>query len=256
MEPGSSQPAAKIRDSTEASSSLLHEEIVAPLEVERYSGTVVSGLLNLTQTILGAGILAMPSAVANVGVIFGSVLILVSASASAFGLYLLCLLAQNSGRNASFYSFSKVTWPKLSVFFDLAIAIKCFGVSVSYLVICRDLLPQAVLGLFPALNTDSSIFTFRIFWVSVCMWIVSPLAFSKTLSSLKYVSAFALSFVFYLTLLVVYFYADAPSSTIPRDIKLAHVDTHFFLHLPIFVFAFTCHQNVNSLFIIQDICNS
>lgn len=186
----------------------------------------------------------MPSAIANVGVVLGSVLILTSASASAFGLYLLSLLAQKSGRNSSFFSCSKMTWPNLAMFFDIAIAIKCFGVSVSYLVICRDLLPQVVLGLFPGMGSDS-IYTSRIFWVSICMWIISPFAFAKRLSSLKYVSALALCFVVYLAFVVVYFYSVAPTSTRPPDIRLAHVDSHFFLYLPIFVFAFTCHQNVN-----------
>jgi amino acid permease len=144
-EPHNKHSIAKRRESGEVSSSLLQDEIVVPVGdagAQRYSGTWVSGILNLTQNILGAGILAMPSALANVGIVFGSALIIVSAVASAFGLYLLSLLAQNFGRKASFFSCSKITWPSLSIFFDLAIAIKCFGVSVSYLVICRDLLPQ------------------------------------------------------------------------------------------------------------------
>lgn len=242
-------PVLTRRDSPEASSSLLRDEGFGSLDnVTRdpsHSGTSISGILNLSQTILGAGILAMPSAVANVGVVFGSVLILVSAGAAAFGLYLLSLLAQNSRRNASFFSCSKMTWPNLAMFFDLAIAIKCFGVSVSYLVICRDLLPQVVLGFFPSTRVGSSLFTSRIFWVSICMWIISPLAFARKLSSLKYVSAFALSFVFFLTFMVTYFYSVAPSSTRPPEIRLIHVDSQFFLYLPIFVFAFTCHQNVS-----------
>jgi amino acid permease len=116
-------------------------------------------------------------------------------------------------------------------------------------VILISIILRVVSGLFPSIGADSSIFTSRVFWVSVCMWIVSPFAFAKTLSSLKYVSAFALSFVFYLALLVVYFYVETPTSTRPPDIRLAHIDSHFFLNLPIFVFAFTCHQNVNFLLI-------
>ena len=211
------------------------------------NGNLLSGILNLTQTILGAGILAMPLAIANVGVVLGSILILSSAAASAFALYLLCLLAQSSGRNSSFFACSKMTWPDLAVFFDIAIAIKCFGVSVSYLVICRDLLPQVVMGLFPNVGMDS-LFASKLLWVSICMWIISPFAFAKRLSSLKYVSALALGFVCYLAVLVVYFYALTPSSTRPREIRWVHVDSQFFMYLPIFVFAFTCHQNVINLF--------
>lgn len=66
-----------------------------------------------------------------------------AALTSGLGLYFLARCADKvGGRNASFSSLSKLTWPKLGIFFDLAIAIKCFGVAVSYLIIMGDLMPQ------------------------------------------------------------------------------------------------------------------
>lgn len=62
---------------------------------------------------------------------------------SALGLYFLSQCAEKvGGRNTSFASLSKLTWPRLGVFFDIAIAVKCFGVAVSYLIIIGDLMPQ------------------------------------------------------------------------------------------------------------------
>ncbi|EIE75899.1 hypothetical protein RO3G_00603 [Rhizopus delemar RA 99-880] len=64
-------------------------------------------------------------------------------SASGIGLYFLSrCAARTEGRQASFFAISKLTWPKVAVLFDLAIAIKCFGVAVSYLIIIGDLMPQ------------------------------------------------------------------------------------------------------------------
>jgi amino acid permease len=56
---------------------------------------------------------------------------LFSGSVAAFGLYLLSLCArQTSHRKSSFFAVAELTFPSAAVFFDAAIAIKCFGVSI------------------------------------------------------------------------------------------------------------------------------
>lgn len=71
------------------------------------------------------------------------ILILYAGCTSGLGLYFLARCADKvGGRNASFSSLSRLTWPKLGIFFDTAIAIKCFGVAISYLIIIGDLMPQ------------------------------------------------------------------------------------------------------------------
>lgn len=68
---------------------------------------------------------------------------MLSAAASGMGLFFLSQCASRTdGRHASFFAISKLTWPGMAIFFDLAIAIKCFGVAVSYLIIIGDLMPQ------------------------------------------------------------------------------------------------------------------
>lgn len=77
------------------------------------------------------------------GLLPGILVIMLSGIASSMGLYFLSRsAARTEGRHASFFAISKLTWPNLAVFFDLAIAIKCFGVAVSYLIIIGDLMPQ------------------------------------------------------------------------------------------------------------------
>jgi amino acid permease len=54
-----------------------------------------------------------------------------SGGVAAFGLYLLSLCAQYTPRRrASFFAVAQLTFPSAAVFFDAAIAIKCFGVSI------------------------------------------------------------------------------------------------------------------------------
>jgi amino acid permease len=70
---------------------------------------------------------------ASAGMIPGMITCIFSGSVAAFGLYLLSLCAtQTPHRRASFFAVAQLTFPKAAVFFDAAIAIKCFGVSIRY----------------------------------------------------------------------------------------------------------------------------
>ena len=56
---------------------------------------------------------------------------LFSGAVAGFGLYLLSLCAVKAPhRRASFFAVAELTFPRAAVFFDAAIAIKCFGVSI------------------------------------------------------------------------------------------------------------------------------
>ena len=105
------------------------------------SAGIPSSMINILNTILGAGLLAMPHAVDTLGLLLAVFVILLSGSASAFGLYLLAVCGSLVGRSSSFQSVANITYPKAGLFFEIAVAIKCFGVAVSYLVIIGDLVP-------------------------------------------------------------------------------------------------------------------
>ena len=147
-------------------------------------GTQISSIINLTNTILGSGMLALPSALAATGLVEGLCLILFCASASAFGLYLLSRVASQLGRKASFFNCASITYPSFAIFFDVAIAIKCFGVSISYLVIFGGLLPEIVNAIAPS-TSITSVFRTRELWITVGILMVVPFCFMRNLDSLK-----------------------------------------------------------------------
>jgi amino acid permease len=166
---------------------------------------------------------------------------------SGAGLYLLSLAAKQVGhRSTSFFSVSQITYPQASLYVDLAIAIKCFGVSISYLIIIGDLMPQ-VLAYFSV--PEASIFMSRKTWITLFMTCIIPLSFLKKLDSLRYTSSVALGSVFYV-LMVVIFNMFNTSIEFPdwSEIRFLHFDMNFFSILPVFVFGFTCHQNIFSIF--------
>ncbi|KAI8138899.1 transmembrane amino acid transporter protein-domain-containing protein [Fennellomyces sp. T-0311] len=209
-----------------------------------------SGIVSLLNTILGTGMLAMPAAVATVGLLPGILLTLVSGIASGTGLYFLSESAGRvNGRHASFFAVSQLTYPGAAVWFDAAIAIKCFGVAVSYLIIMGDVLPQVVMS-FDSSVPDDSLLLDRRLWITVVMFgILVPLSFMRTLDAFRHVSALAILAVVYLCAIVVYYYFLAPDfhKPPPEDIELVHWTTGIFGKLPVFIFGFTCHQNLFSV---------
>jgi amino acid permease len=184
--------------------------------------------------------------VASVGLIFGILMIIYAGLASVLGLYFLSrAAARTEGRHSSFFAVSKLTYPSAAVFFDLAIAIKCFGVGTSYLIIIGELMPQVIAASAGSLREDWSLLLDRRFWITVFMLVIIPLAFLKKLDSLKYTSLIALVAIVYLIVIVVYYFVNPDYSPPPSDkMHYFRFSAKFFTHLPIFVFAFTCHQNV------------
>ncbi|KAJ3382628.1 hypothetical protein HDU92_004660 [Lobulomyces angularis] len=187
----------------------------------------------------------------RVGLGLGSLLVLLAATMSAFGLKLLsksAILLNN--RNTSFYEISKVTYANAAVVLDAAVAIKCFGVSISYLVVIGDLMPEITKTVFP--SAVDSLYSDKNFWITIGILLISPISFFKKLDSLKYTSTLALVAVFYLVSIVVGFALIWPEG-MPKSgwMKFENIVWFRFGNGmevaklgPVFVFAFTCHQNI------------
>ncbi|KAJ1963657.1 hypothetical protein GGI12_001917 [Dipsacomyces acuminosporus] len=215
-------------------------------DVEEPTGTILSSSVNLANTILGSGMLSMPNAMASLGLVLGSAVIFFSACASGLGLYLLSRCARRTvGRDSSFFAVSKLTYPKAAVFFDAAIAVKCFGVSISYLIIFGDLMPEIA----EALGIHTQLLLSRGFWITFAIIALAPLAFQRRLDALKYTSFTALLAVVYLFVVVAIYYFTPTRIPLPKgDVVMFKWSKEFFTHLPVFVFAFTCHQNIFSVY--------
>ena len=210
------------------------------------TASIKSGTINLLNTIVGAGILAMPFGLKSNGLLFGCLLIVWSSLTSSFGLYLQNKVAKYTQQQeaVSYFSLAQLTYPQLSIIFDSAIAIKCFGVGVSYLVVIGDLMPKIMESLHVS---PDSVLMARNLWISVFMvCIVIPFSYLKKLDSLKYTSIVALFSVVYLICLVI-------SHFVARDIPVESIQVDWvgpvsvkstLASFPIFVFAYTCHQNM------------
>jgi amino acid permease len=120
--------------------------------------------------VIGAGTLAMPASISHMGMLLGVMVIVWSALTAAFGLYLQTRCARYLDRGtASFFSLSQITYPNAAVLFDAAIAIKCFGVGVSYLIIIGDLMPGVIRGFSETAGASLPFLMDRHFWITAFM---------------------------------------------------------------------------------------
>ncbi|CUS07376.1 unnamed protein product [Tuber aestivum] len=217
-----------------------------------------SSVVNLLNTIVGAGVLAMPHAMSQFGITLGIFVILFSGFMSGFGLYLQTRCAKYIDRGAaSFFTLSQLTFPNAAVVFDLAIAIKCFGVAISYLIIIGDLMPQVVLGFSQnAGNVDCLVD--RHFWITGYMQapsqtqprlVIIPLSFLRRLDSLKYTSFVALVSIGYLIIIVLAHFLRGDTLGGRGGVRLITWagPIEALSSFPVIVFAYTCHQNMFSI---------
>ncbi|QLQ77972.1 hypothetical protein HG537_0A02190 [Torulaspora globosa] len=156
------------------------------------TGTAVSSTINLVKTILGAGLLAIPFAFRSDGVVVGTLLTLLAAVTSGFGLFILSKSSKTliNPRNSSFFTLCMLTYPLLAPLFDLAMIVQCFGVGLSYLVLIGDLFPRLFGG-------EAN------FWILMSALVTVPLCCLKKLDNLRYSSILGLFALAYLSLLVV-----------------------------------------------------
>lgn len=112
----------------------------------------------------------MPSALSKMGIFLGIFVVMWAGMTAGFGLYLQTRCARYVDRGqVSFAALSQLTYPNLSIIFDAAIAIKCFGVGVSYLIIIGDLMPGVVQGFAPNAG-EVAFLVDRQFWITAFMY--------------------------------------------------------------------------------------
>jgi amino acid permease len=258
------------------------------------TASLASCSVHLLNTLAGTGMLGLPSAYSSSGFVVGTILLIFAAFFSALGLHLLVVSAatvqarnrnSSSSPSASFYSVATAAMPEFAVGIDLAIAIKCFGVSIGYFITVGDCMTDAFRYILRNIKPDSetiaqeieeAVFSDRHFWIVCAFIMVLPISFFKSLDKLKFTSTLSLVLIYAMAICIVlyaegvfdpclkYYYAaiegdDATrivTSFIDRvapnlDLESCQGSTFMvttfestLANLSIFIFSFTCHQNI------------
>jgi len=194
--------------------------------------------VNLLKTSIGSGVLSFPYLFKTYGILPAIVLTLLTGSLATTGLVLLTICSQGIGRSADLSKLANQCFPYARIFVDLAVFLKCFGVSLSYIIITRQLLPSILQSTSsPGFLTSPPVTLF------IFLGLIGPFSYFTRLDRLKYTSFVG---VFSIILVII----AAAVRLITTDVShtktylLAPPSSDWLVGLGKFVFSFTCHQNI------------
>lgn len=204
--------------------------------------TFGAAYVNLLKTSIGSGVLSFPYLFKTYGVILAVLLTLITGFFATMGLLLLTLCSQVIGRNADFGKLANRTIPLARAFVDLSVFLKCFGVSLSYVIITGDLLPLITSNTIPS----DSIFASPPVMLFIFILFVAPFTYFSKVDKLKYTSFLGVFSILLVILAAALRYANT-EITHSGIILLAPFSINWITGLGKFIFSFTCHQNLFSV---------
>lgn len=198
---------------------------------------ILSGYVNLLKTAMGSGIISFPFLFKTYGTGVSIALTCFFGIFTFIGLNIL----NNCSKKIAEPNLSTLTTyslPSASKLVTTAIFIKCLGVSISYLVVVRELLPN-VLGHIFLCNLDEKIV------LTVFLVVFSPICYFNKIDKLKFTSFLGLVALFFILISSLIMFGSIDTD-ISKEVPVEY-SFLWFENLSKFVFAFTCHMNFFSV---------
>ncbi|XP_042266040.1 sodium-coupled neutral amino acid transporter 3-like [Thunnus maccoyii] len=220
-------------------------------------------IFNLSNAIMGSGILGLAFAMANTGIILFLILLLSIAILSAYSIHLLLKSAGVVGIRAYEQLGNRAFGSPGKMLAGCIITIHNIGAMSSYLFIVKSELPLVIRAFLQSENTHTGEWflngNYLIIIVSVL--IILPLALMKELGYLGYTSGFSLSCMLFFLISVIYKKFDIECPLKNHDVtpidnytginstdfckpKLFTTNSETAYTIPILAFAFVCHPEV------------
>lgn len=200
-----------------------------------------SGYFNLLKTAIGSGILSYPFLFKTYGYAMVTAISVISAMFSFIGLLLYLICMTRVGPGSTFSSLAQASNLRTSLFADIAICIKCIGVSISYLIIIRQLLPLVLIYVF-----NSSIYFKPRVCLLLFLLVTSPLSYFSKISKLKYTSLCGLLCIF-IVICMSFFRFENATHVSSDVVPITSFSILWLTGIGKVVFSFTCHQNIFSV---------
>uniref|UniRef100_A0A8C7JYI4 Solute carrier family 38 member 5 n=1 Tax=Oncorhynchus kisutch TaxID=8019 RepID=A0A8C7JYI4_ONCKI len=205
-------------------------------------------IFNLSNAIMGSGILGLAYAMSNTGIVLFLILLLCIAILSAYSIHLLLRSAGVVGIRAYEQLGHRAFGQPGKVLAGSIITMHNIGAMSSYLFIVKSELPlvmQAFLGLKD--NTGEWYLDGKYLIIIVSVIIVFPLSLMRHLGYLGYTSGFSLSCMVFFLISVIYKKFNIPLSVLGEILN--HLIHGLFCFqtaytIPILAFAFVCHPEV------------
>lgn len=207
-------------------------------------GGFLSGTFNFASITLGAGVISIPSAFQEAGVLMALFYLVVVTGLTIYSIRLLAFASERTGLT-SFEALSKGLFFKWGGYFSAALMILlCFGGAVGYV--------MAVKNIFTVILADGSATPEYLRTDNGCRLIVSmvwlcfmfPLVLPKQINSLRFVSAVGVSFIVFFVICIVENSAEKISREgLPPFVRLAANGNAAVSGLGLFIFSYLCQVN-------------
>ncbi|OQR92460.1 Amino Acid/Auxin Permease (AAAP) Family [Achlya hypogyna] len=222
-------------------------------------GSVKGSMFTMTVSIVGAGVLALPYAMEQVGVLLGIGLILFGAFLAYYSLFLLVICSDASGAMSYMHLAIASSGPRLAMFVQCVICLNLLGTSVGFFVASAELILLVVqpTGALDALELTSHRDTRNALIGALCLCFVFPLSLFRSLSSLRFSSLFSILCIVFLTITVVVKYFQFVHLGWAPDFwfqwqhlpMINFAPDRVLTAVPLVVFAYTCHPNVLPIYL-------
>ncbi|KAK2463274.1 hypothetical protein APHAL10511_004929 [Amanita phalloides] len=224
-----------------------------PLDLESISakrtagGGMVDSIANMANSILGAGIIGLPYAVSQAGLVTGLLLLVILCGVTDWTIRLIVINAKLSGRHTYIdimnHCFGSSGRAAVS-FFQFAFA---FGGMCAFGIIIGDTIPHVIRSVFPTLPQKPflKLFANRQFIISLCTICVSyPLSLYRDIHKLSRASGLAL-----IGMLIIVASVLVEGPHVPLELRgdsskrFSLIEPGVFQAIGVISFAFVCHHN-------------
>eukprot|EP01084_Bolivina_argentea_P202287 345662_1 len=220
---------------------------------------IASSVFNLGNTAVGAGILAFPWAISQIGYSSAIILIIIFGLMTTFTLNTQMIVNKVIRPNSSYKTVSDVIWPPLKYFVDFIVALSTFGVCIAYLIIVGDYLPDVVRHFS---QTENNVLYDRRLWIAIYVVIfLLPTVYHRKLDALKYASLFVLiCYTYMLIVIILYASGVLEPCTDNNPDCVGEIRAHptsvlnYFKSIPTFIFAFGCQ--INTFGVVNELKNA
>ena len=227
--------------STENAEDYIEIKGVSPSESEGTS-SLFGGYTILAKSMMGSGLLGVAAACAKSGWIIGCLLALIIPAMTFLSLHLLAAVAiknMTEIRPLTFFKLCNSVLGKVWAWFvEISLILKTFGAAIVYLQVAGSMLANLIYSPDSMSMTQATLC--RIIQISIAA-VFTPFCFMEKINNTRYANAVGICCLFFvLVTACVYFDPNADSTTSLGPVSfLAMVSK-----IPIFVFAYCCHQNV------------
>ena len=206
-----------------------------------HSSSIVGPVANLCSATLGAGVLALPYALQQAGLIWGFILLLLAGTCTLYSLQLL-VLACSHYQVYTYEGIVQLACGKRARFVtEVSILLFCGGCAVAYIITVGDIVQS--------LQFERNV-------AMVVVWSIAmvPLSLLKTMTSLQSASGVGIFSIFLLIVVAnIHFWRDfgehsTAQMTLSAALWPAHGMTSVLTACPLIIFAFSCQPNVCAIF--------